>query len=147
MKVAKKILTKQSEKSLFGVKGVSVRLTRLSQETIQKYMNIPAENNCNIYLNIKDGRVMKVKQSGIKIPITITVKATIPESAEKLNTYRLRERKKTEEEGKKHVKKCSTVAVIGATVRKEQLWSIVKKARNDALLNEGAVVFGKQVSS
>lgn len=145
MKVKKALTSRIDEKKLS--KDLCVKLTRLSKETIRRYLISSFDPNCMLYLNIKDGKVLKVQHSGTKIPMTITVNSTISKPDESANTYNLRKvKKKEEEEEKKALKKCTAVAIIGTAVRKNQLWSLVKKDCNKAVLIEGAVVFGKQVS-
>lgn len=127
MKVKQKSTSKRGETPL-GIKYPRVNLTRLSQGTIRKY----TENvvDCNLYLNIKEGKVVAVRDSGTKIPMTITVKSIISKPPKNRSKYNLRATEKaTEKETneKKPAKNCLAVAVIGAAARKNQLWSLAKK--------------------
>lgn len=142
MKVKKD--AKQHKQKIIGAKNIKIKLTRLSLNTINKYKESSAELNCQLYLHIKDGKVLQFKDAGTKIPMTITVNAIIPTSASQSRPYSLRTKIPKKEE-KKQKKVCSTVAVIGAAARKNQLWSLAKKARNMTKLVVDAVVFGKQV--
>lgn len=147
MKTKKTSKQSQKSKEIFGIKNVKVKLNRLSQSTIQKYLENSNDRNCDLYLNIKDGKVVKIKEAGLKIAMTITVNSIIPKPPEN-NSYSLRAKKNPKEDEKKPAKaKCTTVAVLGNSTRKNQLWSMSKKSQKKSMLTVGAVVFGKQVST
>lgn len=100
MKIKKTSKREKINEKNFGIKNVNVKLIRLSQGTIQKYMENSDDLNCNLYLNIKDGKVLKVKEAGTKIAMTITVNSIISKPP-KNEAYSLREKKEPEEDEKK----------------------------------------------
>lgn len=133
----------QNTKKKFGIKNCEVKLTRLSHGTISKYIESSVQN-CDLYLNIKNGKAVKIKYAGVKIPMTITIESTIPKPVE--NKYNLRPNEKQKEEEGNKPKKCLTVAVVGAAARKNQLWALAKKNQDKMMLSEDVVVFAKQVN-
>lgn len=151
MKVIKKQKKTRKEPLSVKMKDCSIKLNRLSLSTIQRYIDPPTQIiNCNVSVIIKDGKVLKIQQSGLKIPIGITVsKIENPKPSDEFNLYNLRGQKTTARptstDKKVPGKKCTTVAVINPSVRKNQLWSECKKARSADKLIQNVIVFAKQV--
>lgn len=148
MKVNKKLNSKRCQKSLkniFGLKDCRVNLTKLSKERIQRYLvgSTGINYNCNIHFKInRDGDVVAVRESGTKVPMTIT----ITEFLDPKPSYNLRATStKTGPNEAKKVGKCSAVAVISVSVRKNQLWNQCKKTRDESKIVESSIVFAKQV--
>lgn len=97
--------SKRSEKTLSVIKNVKVKLTPLSPDTIRRYLESSADRNCSsTNSGSKNKTVLKVRESGIKIPMTITVKSIISKPTVSPITYNLRKNKKPEEEEKRLLK-------------------------------------------
>lgn len=78
--------------------------------------------------------------------ITISTKLSKPtDNSDKHYNLRRAGATATTTEEKAPAKKCSAVAVITVAGRKNQLWAMCKKARDEGKIVEGSIVFAKQV--